>query len=164
MGKILKGLFGRKSPPSPTRDVAQHRNVQFRTVAVYPSWEREPVQALALTEAEFEEYLRICGLPFAGQPAHQVTGFPSPVQGDCMELECQFASHGVYCGDAKGYESKEGAALKGGASDWKLLFQIDGDDDLGAMWGDAGNLYFWVQEQEARAARFGNVWLVLQCH
>lgn len=31
------------------------------------------------------------------------------------------------------------------------------------MWGDAENLYFWVQESKARVGRFEDVWLVLQC-
>jgi uncharacterized protein YwqG len=130
---------------------------------VYPSWERDAVQALALTEPELEEYSRICEVAFGGKPTHQVSGFPTPVQSDSMELECQLASHGVYCGDAKGYESKEAAALEGGVADWRLLFQIAADDDFGAMWGDAGNIYFWVQETDARAVRFEDVWLVLQC-
>ena len=144
-------------------DALPHRNIRFRPVAVYPPWERDSVQTLALTDAESEEYVRIGEEAFEGKPPHQVSGFPTPVQGDSMELQCQLASHGVYCGDAKSYESKEAAALRGGAADWRLLFQIAMDDDFGAMWGDAGNIYFWVQEREARAARFENVWLVLQC-
>jgi hypothetical protein len=140
-------------------DTLPHRNVRFRPVAVYASWERDAVQALALTETELEEYFRIREVAFGGKPPHQVSGFPTPVQGDSMELECELASHGVYCGDAKGYESKEAAALKGGVADWRLLFQIAADDDYGAMWGDAGNIYFWVQERDARAVRFEDVWL-----
>jgi uncharacterized protein YwqG len=151
-------------PSAPqSADTLPHRNVRFRPIVVYPSWERDPVQALALTETEVEEYLRIGELAFGGKPSHQVSGFPTPVQRDSMELECQLASHGVYCGDAKGYESNEAAALRGGASDWRLLFQIAADDDFDAMWGDEGNIYFWVQEREARASQFENVWLVLQC-
>jgi uncharacterized protein YwqG len=144
-------------------DTLPHRNVRFRPVAVYPSWEREGVRALALTETESEEYLRIGELAFGGKPEHQVSGFPRPVQGDSMELQCQLASHGVYCGAAKGYASHEASALRAGASEWRLLFQIAADDDLGVMWGDCGNIYFWVHEREARAARFDDAWLVLQC-
>src|SRR5882724_9692284 len=78
---------------------------------------------------------------------------PSGV-GGCqhMELECQLASHGVNCGTAKADQSKEAVALEAGAADWRPLLQIALDDDFGTMWGDAGNIYFWVQESEARAA------------
>ena len=155
------------SPPpasAPKRaNTLPHRNVRFRQVASYPSPDREPVRALALTDTESEEYNRIGEAVFADEPAHQVCGFPMPVQGDHMELECQLASHGVNCGTAKAYQSKEAVALEAGAADWRLLLQIALDDDFGTMWGDAGNIYFWVQEGEARATRFENVWLVLQC-
>lgn len=140
-----------------------HRNVGFRVIAVYPSCERGPVEALMLSETELEEYDRIAELPFGGEPRHQVSGFPSPVQNDSMEIECQLASHGVDCGDAKGYQSKEAAALMSGASDWRLLLQIADDDELGVMWGDAGNIYFWIEEKRALAGQFDNAWLVLQC-
>ena len=96
-------------------------------------------------------------------PCHQVDGFPSPIQGDEMELECQLVSNGIYCGDSSGYESAEAAALRGGASDWRLLLQVDSDDDLKMMWGDGGVLYFWIREADARAGRFENTWVVLQC-
>lgn len=41
--------------------------------------------------------------------------------------------------------------------------QVDSDDDLGVMWGDAGMLYFWVEESAARAGDFSNAWVILQC-
>ena len=53
--------------------------------------------------------------------------------------------------------------MEAGARNWRLLFQMDSDEDLGVMWGDVGMLYFWVAEAAARKADFSNVWLVLQC-
>lgn len=141
-----------------------HRNAGFRRIATLPSWEREAVKALQLTSEESDEFARIADAPFGGKPKHQVAGFPAPVQGDAMELECQLASHGLYCGDSTGYKDPRAAALKDGASDWRLLFQLDTDDDLGVMWGDGGTLYFWVKETDARAGNFTNAWLVLQCY
>jgi uncharacterized protein YwqG len=97
-------------------------------------------------------------------PHHQVWGFPDPIQGDEMELECQLVSHGLYCGDSSGYLSREAAPLKDGARDWRLLLQIDTDEELGVMWGDGGILYFWIREEDARAGRFDQAWAVLQCY
>ena len=54
--------------------------------------------------------------------------------------------------------------LRNGAADWRLLLQIDTDDDLGVMWGDGGILYAWIREEDARAGRFDRTWVVLQCH
>ena len=68
-----------------------------------------------------------------------------------------------YCGDGTGYRSEEGLRLAPGAKDWRLLLQFSSDDDLDVMWGDVGDLYFWVREQDARKGDFSNVWLVLQC-
>ena len=96
-------------------------------------------------------------------PRHQVGGFPHPVQNDSMELQCQLVTGGVDCGSAAGYRSPEGQRLASQPNDWRLLLQLDTDDDVGVMWGDAGTLYFWVRERDARAGRFGDVWLVLQC-
>lgn len=94
---------------------------------------------------------------------NRMGGYPVPVQGDLMELECQLASNGIYVGDAKGYEDPRSAALRDGAADWRLLLQLDSDDDAGMMWGDVGRLYFWIREQDARAGDFSKVWMVLQC-
>lgn len=96
-------------------------------------------------------------------PAHQIGGYPSPVQGEGMELECQLASNGVYVGDSEGYSSPQAQALQAGASDWRLLLQLDSNDAADMMWGDVGMLYFWVRKQDSANKDFSNVWMVLQC-
>jgi uncharacterized protein YwqG len=141
-----------------------HRSVGFRRIDTLPSWERDPVRALAaLTEEESDEFFKIADAPFLGMPKHQVSGYPTPMQGDDMELQCQLVSNGLYCGDPTGYKDPRVPALEPGASSWQLLFQLDTDDDLGVMWGDCGTIYFWVQEHEARVGNFANSWLILQC-
>jgi hypothetical protein len=37
---------------------------------------------------------------------------------------------------------------------WRLLLQIDSDDDLGLRWGDCGVLYFGMRADDLRAERF----------
>jgi uncharacterized protein YwqG len=79
-----------------------------------------------------------------------------------MEMECQLAS--LYCGDESGFADPQAPALAPGAAAWRLLLQVDSDDDVGVMWGDAGVIYYWVEADAARAGRFDNAWLILQCY
>jgi uncharacterized protein YwqG len=140
-----------------------HRNAAFRRIDTIPSVERDAASALELSDKESDLYIDLAHAVFQGAPQHQVAGFPSPVQGDGMELECQLVSHGIYCGDQTGYADPRVGPLMAGASDWRLLLQFDSDDDLGVMWGDAGVIYYWVEAHAARAGRFDNAWLILQC-
>jgi len=97
-------------------------------------------------------------------PWHQVGGHPAAIQSSGMALECQLASNGIYVGGPEGYAAPERKALEGGAKDWRLLLQVDSDDEAGMMWGDAGRLYFWVREDEARRGDFASAWMVLQSY
>jgi uncharacterized protein YwqG len=80
-----------------------------------------------------------------------------------MELECQLVSKGVYCGDSEGFMSSKARTLSAGATDWRLLLQIDTDDEAQMMWGDGGRLFFWIRDQDLLAQRFEDGWLILQC-
>ncbi len=112
---------------------------------------------------EGDAFNELCQAPFEGLTAHQILGHPRPVQGDDMELECQLASSGIYVGRPEGYKDPRREKLEAGAKDWKLLLQLDTDDDTGWMWGDVGTLYFWIREQDATNADFSKVWMVIQC-
>jgi len=154
------------SPQSESEENAStipRRNIAFRRIDVIPSWERDPVRALQLSRKEDDLFFELADNVFKTKPKHQVAGFPSPVQGDYMELECQLVTNGLYCGSPSGYKDERAQALKPGAENWRLLFQMDTDDELGIMWGDAGTIYFWVEEQAARSGNFQNTWLILQC-
>jgi len=80
-----------------------------------------------------------------------------------MELQCQLVSSGIYVGNAEGYQDPRVPGLRAGAAEWKLLLQLDTDEDIGWMWGDVGMLYFWVREADARRSDFSKVWMVFQC-
>lgn len=148
------------------------------TSRVFPEKRLSAIPSRSLPEATFErigmdvdgltdeEVDRLSGLADAyydGLPAHQVGGFPRPVQSDYMELEAQLASNGLNCGSSAGYNDPRAKELGTGAKDWTLLLQLDSDDDVDMMWGDCGRLYFWIREQDARSGDFNNVWMVLQC-
>ena len=82
-----------------------------------------------------------------------------------MRLESQLVTNGIYVGDSSGYEDPRAGELESGADDWRLLFQLDSDEDrLGVMWGDVGRLYFWMREEDLRGRRFDAAWTILQCH
>ncbi len=109
-----------------------------------------------------EAYEELRSAALEGETDHQVLGYPTPVQNDGMELECQLASNGVYVGNPEGYKDPRVAGLKAGATEWKLLLQLDTDDDTGWMWGDVGTLYFWVRESDAQRGDFSKVWMIFQ--
>jgi uncharacterized protein YwqG len=153
------------SPPTPldVDSVLPKRYVAFRLSKLPPSWETRELKALGLTAAEMDLFMEQRSSLYGQQPHHQIGGFPDPVQNPEMDEECQLVTHGLYCGDATGYNDPRAAKLKEGARDWSLLFQMDSDDDLHIMWGDAGMIYFWVHRDDARTLKFENTWVILQC-
>jgi uncharacterized protein YwqG len=48
-------------------------------------------------------------------------------------------------------------------SAWRLLLQIDSDDDLGLRWGECGTLYFGMRADDLRAERFERAVITWQC-
>ena len=40
------------------------------------------------------------------------------------------------------------------AADWRLLLQLDTDDEASMMWGDLGRLYFWITGDALRRRAF----------
>jgi uncharacterized protein YwqG len=112
----------------------------------------------------YEAYDAVCHELFraAGLTQHRLLGHPQLIQNP-MEIECQLASNGVYCG-GQGCRSEEANALEAGAADWRLLLQIDTDEEgPGWMWGDVGRIYYWIKKQDLASLRFDDVWLILQC-
>ena len=126
----------------------------------YAPWESFAVDQLGLSRDERFAYAEAFGDREA--VIHRLLGHPDPVQGD-MQLECQLASNGIYCGNASGYRDPRVPTLRPGAAAWRLLLQIDSDDAAGMMWGDVGRIYYWMHTEDLAARRFDRAWLVLQC-
>lgn len=151
-------------PPGLVKEaVFKERPLTFRRIDVYPDWQDERIAALKLTDPQFDAYIDLTSSSYEDQPAHQMLGYPAPIQGNDMDLESQLASNGVYMGDATGYHSPQAKALESGRSDWVLLLQLDSDDAAGMMWGDVGRLYFWIRKSDLVNRNFDNVWMILQC-
>jgi uncharacterized protein YwqG len=149
------------SPHSgPLGQLLPERFLSFASAKSYPEPERLGFNITEIPD-EFWEYFD--SVRPERYPLHQVGGFPFAIQGDGMELECQLASNGLYVGQPDGYNSEQAKQLEGGAADWKLVLQLDTDDDANMMWGDVGRLYFWVRHDEGAKGDFSNVWMILQC-
>ena len=110
---------------------------------------------------EFASEFECRGYPAHGG-LHRLGGHSANVQGD-MQLEAQLVSHGLYCGDSSGYSDPRAATLEAEAAEWVLLLQLDTDEHVGMMWGDAGMLYFWIRHSDLVAKRFDRCWMTLQC-
>jgi uncharacterized protein YwqG len=150
----------------PTGVAADARFTERRLAAslelTIPAWDSDVIESLSLTEVEVDAYNALHERLVGGDQIHRILGWPDQVQGD-MQLECQLVTNGLYAGDATGYDDPRAAELARGASEWRLLFQLDSDDDAGMMWGDVGRLYWWIREPDLQARNFDATWLVLQC-
>lgn len=87
-----------------------------------------------------------------GEPKHQMLGFPFAVQNPV------FMETAHYCDGVEDWDEAEKAA-----DDYVLLFQMDSDDDLDAMWGDMGILYFSIKKEDLEAERFDRTKMIMQC-
>lgn len=156
--------MARLAPPGLAKDaVFKEKRVSFSPVKTYPDWQDERVSALELNDEQWDAYTDLCGKVFDDGPQHHLLGYPSPVQGNDMDLECQLVSNGLYCGDETGYQAAKVKELESGRADWMLLFQLDTDDDTNMMWGDCGMIYFWIRKQDLQEGRFDKCWMILQC-
>lgn len=155
-----------RTPPSGLPDDAVYRK---RALGGRPDRSRPDAELMGLPwpDVDTPEYgayeARLTANAPRNAPWHQVGGHPAAIQDSGMALECQLASNGVYVGGPEGYASSKRKQLEAGAKDWRLLLQVDSDDDAGMMWGDVGRLYFWIREDEARRGDFAGTWMVLQC-
>jgi uncharacterized protein YwqG len=139
----------------------------FRPVSLQPQaettfapWESYDVETLGMTRDEGFAYAGICHE--RDDVIHRLLGHPDPVQGD-MQVECQLVTNGLYCGDSTGYQDPRAADLRAGAAEWRLLLQIDSQDEAEMMWGDVGRIYYWITHADLVARDWALSWLILQC-
>jgi uncharacterized protein YwqG len=138
----------------------------------------DEVRAMGLSDAESEAYwhlteeleregarvpAEVAEAPGTARypPIHRLGGVPHEIQNP-MEAECELARRGE---DplALPYSRKEEIADEAKAR-WRLLLQVDSDDEAGMMWGDAGMLYYWIRDDDLAARRFDRAWCVMQCY
>lgn len=93
---------------------------------------------------------------------NKLLGYSDNIQ-DEMELECELVTNGLFCGDPSGYNDPRAKALEPNAKNWRLLLQIDSNDENEMMWGDCGRLYFWIKKDDLVNKQFDKTWFSLQC-
>jgi uncharacterized protein YwqG len=166
--KDLEVLFPREI--SEKRTLLPTCGLEFKTSLTVPStlsrtYEKIEKQ-IGITEDESDRYSEfvenINSLIYVNGGQHRLLGHSANLQGD-MQLEAQLVSSGIYCGDAEGYRTQRAKELEGGADDWRMLLQLDSDDEGDLTWGDAGMIYFWIRRQDLESTCFDNVWMTLQC-
>lgn len=94
---------------------------------------------------------------------NKLLGYSDNIQNE-MELECELVTNGLYCGDPSGYNDPRAKALEPNAKNWRLLLQIDSNDENEMMWGDCGRLYFWIKKDDLLNKQFEKSWFSLQCY
>jgi uncharacterized protein YwqG len=135
--------------------------VLFSQEWTIPAFESKLFDSLKLNEQEQSAYLEMLEEHEIGGIVNRILGHPAPIQGD-VQLECQFASHGL---DSRNLSIKHRILrmlLAGGYRNWQLLLQLDSDDNAGMNWVDSGRLYFLIRERDLRVHRLDRVWLILQ--
>ena len=133
-------------------------------ILTMPSWDEEAIAGISRMEPDALDDLceALIEASEGLEPRHQVGGWPWLQQGSLWR-EFQFASNGVYVGDPSGYEDPQASELRLGVDEWRLLAQIDTDDEAGWMWGDAGSLYFGIRNPDLARSDLDRGWMVLQC-
>lgn len=134
--------------------------ISFESRVDLPSYDSDLCADVELPEEEEDDY-------FDWQEeregsCNKLLGHSDNIQ-DGMELECEFVTSGIYCGDPSGYEKAKALGLDKNAARWNLLMQVESNEDLGMMWGDMGRLYLWINDEDLKERRFDKTWLILQC-
>ena len=136
--------------------VLASREVGFQEILTIPDW-----PAFDSQEEEDAFWKLDDSLP-ADDDGHQIGGHPEQIQGDMPEA-CSIVTKGVYLGEPPNLSEGERNRLLADSQEWRLLLQLASDDDLRWMWGDGGNLYWWIKEGDLRSLNFEDAWFQFQC-
>ncbi len=142
-------------------------DLRFTSKTSFPSFEE--LDCYLDTDFDWEEYDEAVekngyNMDFE---RHKILGYANLVQGE-MLTECERTTRGLYCGDPESYKNTPKdveEAINEAAKDWILLFQMASIQDKGyeLMFGDLGNIYFYIRKQDLAERNFDKTWIILQC-
>lgn len=122
-------------------------------------------------ECDFEDYdnsLESLGVNLNEDGIHKLLGYANIIQNEMLS-QCERVKRGLYCGDSESYgntpqEVKE--EIDKCAKEWILLFQLSTIEtsDFEWMFGDSGNLYFYILKSDLENENFENIQFVVQCY
>lgn len=115
-----------------------------------------------LNEPAQDEYERFTENCYEEPPYHRFLGYPHHVQSDYRQ-SIQIVAAQLDYESIRGDEEKT-KKLAQDAQRWRLLLQLESDEELNFMWGDNGTLYFCIDEHALKKLDFSDVWLELQCY
>ena len=108
---------------------------------------------------EYERFIENC---YEESPCHRLLGYPTHIQSDFRE-SIEIITSQIDYQSVRGDE-KRTKKLFEDSRRWRLLLQLDSDEELDFMWGDMGTLYFCIDENALKKLDFSDVWLELQCY
>lgn len=145
--------------------------LEFSSGNSLPSYEELSIHIPEFFEnSDYEDYEAILtklNIAYENCERNKLLGYADLIQGEAL-TDCEATSRSIYMGDGKEW-NRLSAATKSDitkhASDWILLFQMSSicDTEPEIMWGDMGNLYFYVRKDDLAAQRFDKVKITLQC-
>ena len=142
--------------------------VSFEAKDSYPGFEElERHIDICYDNSAYDGAIEKSGYVFNSE-RHKLLGYADLIQGE-MTAECERIAGELYRGDR---ESDRGApddarkdVLKH-AAEWTLLFQMASirDENQKWMFGDDGDLYFYIRKADLAAKRFDRIWAIQQCY
>lgn len=144
--------------------------IEFGSGISLPCYEELGVHSSLFSDLGWEDYERLAtnlGVNTQTCERSKLLGYADLIQGEAL-TDCEATARGIYMGDGKSYQKLTEAQksdIKAHAADWVLLFQMASicDTDPEIMWGDLGNLYFYIKKSDLAAGRFDKIRLTLQC-
>jgi len=151
--------------------------VDFTGEQTLPDVRSTMMRSLRLTEEERAAYVTLyVGLEgptceINERPNHRLLGYPFDLKGDVL-IQSYLASVGRDESDLTqaNREASRGSLsrlnqLEHAAADWRLLLQVDSNDEAGMDWeAGSGLIYYCITQKDLRNKNFNNVQVVAQAH
>ncbi|MCB9690158.1 MAG: DUF1963 domain-containing protein [Alphaproteobacteria bacterium] len=138
------------------------RGLRAEAVITFPRWVERDDEVLDWLDDEDLEAAWDLLQESDPAPRHQVGGHADPVQGD-LGRSCALVTNGIYVGESPRLPAEDLAELTRDAPRWKLVLQLDSDDELEMGWGDEGRIYVMMRDDDLERGAWDRAWLRLQC-